>query len=190
MAFPFIPPLRSKLKSAPLPVVMSGVRAGERLLQIGIDDPAIAGAIAARPGINGRSAFMAADDRGAALARTAAENAMTLADIEVAPGPRVPFDDAAFDVVVLHARTGIFSALDADGLVALMQEAQRTLRPGGRVVVLGHGTPVGLKALLRTSTPPARADAASVLQRAGYRPVRVLADKEGYLFTEGLRPQP
>jgi SAM-dependent methyltransferase len=189
MAFPFIPPLRSKPKSAPLPVVMSGVRAGERVLQIGMDDPAIAGAIAARPGINGRSAFMAADDRGASLARKAAADAMALADVEIAAAPRVPFDDAAFDLVVLHARTGAFAALDEGVLLALLRDVHRTLRPGGRVVILGGGTPVGLRAMLRSSPPPARAEVGGILQRAGYRPVRVLADKEGYLFTEGLKPQ-
>ena len=189
MAFPFLPPLRSTQKSAPLPVVMSGVRTGERVLQIGIDDAAVARAIAARPGINGRAAFMAADDRGAALARKVAEDAMTLADVAMAFAPPVPFEDAAFDLVVLHARTGAFGALDADALLALVRDAQRTLRPGGRLVVLGQGTPVGLKAMLRSSAPPTRMDAEGMLQRAGYRPVRVLADREGYLFTEGLRPK-
>ncbi len=33
-----------------LPVVMSGVKMGERVLQIGIDDPSLAGAIAAKVG--------------------------------------------------------------------------------------------------------------------------------------------
>jgi SAM-dependent methyltransferase len=189
MPIPFIPPLRSTTKSAPLPVVMSGVRAGERVLQIGIDDAAVAGAIAARPGINGRSAFMAADDRGAARARKIAEDAMTLADVAIASAAPVPFADAAFDLIVLHARTGTFGALDDDRLLALVRDAHRTLRPGGRIVVLAPGTPVGLKAILRSSAPPARIDAEAALQRAGYRPVRVLADREGYLFTEGLKPK-
>ena len=174
--------------ATPLPVVMSGVRPGERVLQVGIDDPAIAGAIAGKPGLNGRSAFLVADDGGASLARKVAEDALTLADVETAPLVRVPFDDAAFDVVVLHTRTGAAGALDADALLTLLRDAYRALRPGGRVVVMGWGTPVGLKAMLRPSMPRAAAPVEEVLQRAGYRPVRVLADREGYLFTEGLRP--
>lgn len=182
-----IPFIRSTLKAAPLPVVMSGVRAGERVLQIGLDDAAIAQAIAARPGINGRSAFMAADERAAGRARKAAEDAMTVPEIEIAGPPRVPFEDAAFDLVVLHARTGAFAALDADALLALLRDVLRTLRPGGRIVVMGTGTAVGLGAWFR-GTGRAAANAEGTLRRAGYRSVRVLADREGYLFTEGLKP--
>ncbi len=36
-----------KTRIEPLPVTMSAVRMGERVLQIGVDDPAVASAIAA-----------------------------------------------------------------------------------------------------------------------------------------------
>jgi SAM-dependent methyltransferase len=189
MPISILPLRRSTQKSAPLPVVMSGVRAGERVLQIGVDDPAIAGAIAARPGINGRSAFLVADERAAGQARKIAEEAMALADVVVAAPPaRMPFDEAEFDLVVVHGRGRGFGALDAATLLGLLREVHRTLRPGGRVMVMGQGTAVGLKALLRPARP-ALADTETALQQAGYRPVRVLADREGYLFTEGLKPQ-
>jgi SAM-dependent methyltransferase len=189
MPFPFIPLRRSTLKMAPLPVVMSGVRAGERVLQIGIDNPAIAQAIAAKPGMNGRAAFVVADDRTATLARRAATEAMTVPEVEVTASECLPFEDAAFDLVVLHARTGAFSTLDGERLQRLLRDAYRTLRGGGRIVVMASGTPVGLKAMLRPARPTPPAQVGDALQQAGYRPVRTLADREGYLFTEGLRPQ-
>ena len=39
----------------PLAVAMSGVRMGERLLQISADDTSVVGALAAKPGLSGES---------------------------------------------------------------------------------------------------------------------------------------
>jgi hypothetical protein len=57
------------------------------------------------------------------------------------------------------------------------------------MLVMQTGAAEGLMAWLR----PVKAAAASpavtaALEQAGFRAVRVLADREGYLFTEGLRP--
>jgi SAM-dependent methyltransferase len=186
MAFPFIPLRKSTLTSAPLPVVMSGVRMGERVLQVGIDDPAIAGAIAAKVGVSGRAAFAVADERGAAAARKTAEDAMALADVEIARLPTLPFGDGSFDLVVLNAR---YHAPEAGTLPELLRQSHRVLRPGGRLLTLEAGTPVGPAAWLRGSKAPAASGMAAALTAAFFRPVRVLADRDGYLFTEGLKPQ-
>jgi ubiquinone/menaquinone biosynthesis C-methylase UbiE len=188
MAIPFIPMRKTTLKSAPLPVVMSGVRMGERVLQIGIDDPAIAGAIAAKAGVSGRAAFAVQDDRSATAARTAAENAMALADVEVAPVSALPFLEAAFDLVVLNARKGALAALDLPEQSQLLREARRVLRPGGRMLVMQTGAAEGLAAWLRPAKPAAATPGMTAgLEQAGFRAVRVLANREGYLFTEGLK---
>src|SRR5829696_4508289 len=134
MAIPFIPMRKTTLTSAPLPVVMSGVRMGERVLQIGIDDPAIAGAIAAKVGVSGRAAFAVQDDRTAAAAQKAAEDAMALADVEIAPVSTLPFLEADFDLVVVNARTGALAALNLAQQSQLLHEARRVLRSGGRVL--------------------------------------------------------
>lgn len=187
MPISLVPLRQSRQQAVLLPVVMSGVCAGERVLQIGIDDVAVATAIAGKPGINGRSAFLLPDERTATLARTAAEDAMAVADIEVSPPLQVPFDDEAFDVGVLHARTGVLATLEAAARQRLLGDILRTLRPGGRLLVMTRGTVVGLAAWLRRAAPT-DVGVEEALRQAGYRPVRVLADREGYLFTEGLRP--
>ena len=46
----------------PLPIAMSGVRMGERALQIGLDNPALAGAIAAKVGLSGTAAIVVTTD--------------------------------------------------------------------------------------------------------------------------------
>jgi len=60
-----------KSRVAPLPVTMSAVRMGERVLQVGVDDPAVASAIAAKVGLSGHAALAVADERDAARARGA-----------------------------------------------------------------------------------------------------------------------
>ena len=67
-----------KSNLARLPVVMSGVKMGERALQIGIDDPSLAGAIAAKVGLSGHAAIAVSNDRAAAKARAAAATAGVL----------------------------------------------------------------------------------------------------------------
>ena len=51
-----------KSRVEPLPVTMSAVRMGERLLQIGIDDPGLASALAAKVGLSGNAAIVATDN--------------------------------------------------------------------------------------------------------------------------------
>ena len=41
---------------------MTGVRMGERVLQVGTDDPSVAAAIAARIGLSGTAAIAVADE--------------------------------------------------------------------------------------------------------------------------------
>jgi SAM-dependent methyltransferase len=165
--------LRKAKQQEQLPVTMSGVRMGERALQIGIDDPSLVGAIAAKVGLSGHAAIALADDAAGATARAAAEKAGVLVDLHVAPLHALPLPDAGFDVVVLHARSGWLAALDEGARQAILREIHRVLRGGGRLVAIeGPGG--------------ATADA---LPAAGFRAARVLAERDGYLFAEGLKPR-
>ena len=50
---------QSTVGREPLAIAMSGVRMGERLLQIGMDTPVVTSLLAARPGLSGESALVA-----------------------------------------------------------------------------------------------------------------------------------
>ena len=164
---------------------------GERVLQIGVDDPALAGALAAKVGLSGHAAIVAADAAAAERVRAGAAEAGGLADIHVAPLDQLPFDGAAFDAVIVHSRSGLLQSVDQAQRVRVLAECRRVLRPGGRIVVIEAGERTGLTAMLRPGSKPdpayeAQGGAMTALEGAGFRPVRLLADREGYRFVEGL----
>ncbi len=180
--------LRKGKEREPVPVTMSGVRMGERLLQIGVDDPATLGAIGAKVGLSGTAAVAVEDERGGERARRAAASAGVLMDIQVQPLDTLPWDDASFDAVVVHAMRGLSDGSGAARPGALAA-CHRVLRPGGRIVVIEQGPRTGLSALLKGSGTATGAGVAAVqlLEAAGFRPVRVVGELEGYRFTEGLK---
>ncbi len=166
-----------------LPVAMSGVRMGERVLQIGIDDASLAGAIAAKVGMSGHAAIAVTDDRQAARARAGAAAAGALVDVQTTEAA-LPFSGEAFDVVVLHA-AGVAHAFEQQG-APLLSDSRRVLRDGGRIVVI-EGRRRGWFARAHAA---AAADPAAVLLAlgaAGFKAVRVLAEREGYRFLEAVK---
>ena len=170
-----------------LPVVMSGVRMGERALQIGIDDPMLVGAIAAKVGLSGHAAVVAPDEQDAAKVRGGLARAGALADVQVAPLDSLPFADSDFDVVIVHT-AGVKPGLGGSSGLALLRDAFRVVRSGGRVVIIqGSG---GLMAKLRTSTNADTGDMLEALESAGFGATRLLAEREGYRFLEGLKREP
>jgi ubiquinone/menaquinone biosynthesis C-methylase UbiE len=172
-----------------LPVAMSGVRMGERALQIAIDDASLAGAIAAKVGLSGTAAIAVADDASAAKAREGAAKAGALVDVHVAPLQTLPFADNAFDAVVVHAMGGLLTAMDEAMRVATLREANRVLRSGGRVVIIETGARGGLRGLIGGGAAPGDPKATvAALTTAGFRGARVLAEREGYRFVEGMKP--
>jgi SAM-dependent methyltransferase len=171
----------------PLPLVMSGVRMGERLVQIGIVDARLLTMLASKPGISGRSALVVRDDQDAIRAQSAAAGEGLLLEVHVTRD-RFPFDDASFDVAVVHGADQSLAALDESARAALLAECYRSLRVGGRVIVLESGTRHGIAGWFQHPTPATdTASAIAALQGARFTAVRLLADREGYRFTEGLK---
>src|SRR5439155_8639894 len=89
-------------RSEPAAVIMSGVRMGERLLQLGVDDARLAGVLAAKVGLSGHAAIAVADEASGERARDAAADAGVLVDVRVTPLDALPFPDACLDVVIVH----------------------------------------------------------------------------------------
>lgn len=180
-----------KPRVEPLPVTMSAVRMGERVLQIGVDDPTVASAIAAKVGLSGHAAIAVGDERDAARAHGAASSAGVLVDVKVAPLASLPFESDAFDLVVVHGMHGLVSSLDAGARLAAMREWRRVLRHGGRVMTIEAGPATGIARVFKPRrTNQAYAAAGGVvgsLETAGFKPARLLAEREGYKFAEGIK---
>jgi SAM-dependent methyltransferase len=184
---------KSTVGREPLVMAMSGVRMGERLLQVGVDDPAELGVLAAKVGISGHAAVTVFDERSAGRARAGIAEGAALADVTVSTTGDLPYEADAFDVVIVHGLNNLLSSLSAEVGLQLLLQLRRVTRPGGRVILTEPGERSGLKAMF---APAAKREerydqsggTIAALQSAGFRPVRLLADREGIRFIEGLKP--
>ncbi len=171
-----------------LVVGMAGVKMGDAVAFVGCAHGGRLGAIAAKVGLSGRAVAIMPDEASAARARKGAADAGVLVDVELAPPSRLPIEDASINLLVIDDTGGMFAAMSGDERAAAVGEAMRVLRPGGRVMVIGPGARSGLAALLPASGGQAF-DSTPVLQGGGFRSVRVLADREGLVFVEGIKPR-
>ena len=174
-------------------VGMTGVKMGDRLVQIGCAHGGRLAALAAKVGLSGRAAAVAPDESSAARARKAGEDAGALIEVEIAPPSRLPLGDAEFDLAIVDDAAGLFGTMRPEGRVASIREIVRVLRPGGRVLVVGTAPRGGLGAVLsRTQSGPpfvASGDATQALEADGFKSVRTLAEREGLVFVEGIKPR-
>ena len=175
----------------PFALTMAAARMGERVLQIGLDDAGLASALAAKVGLSGNAALVVDTESEAARARSAAGRAGVFLDVQVTPLDALAFENASFDLVVVHGMRGLLVSADQGMRAGVLREAYRVLRAGGRGIVIESAPRGGLAGLLRTQavdeTYVASGGAESVLKAAGFHPVRTLAVREGYRFTEGLK---
>ena len=176
-----------------LPLAMAGVKMGERLLTVGAGDPRMLAAMAGKVGLTGRACAIADSAAGAEALRAAAARAGVLVEIEVAPFSRLPFEDASFDVVVIDGTRGLLAALPRVDRMSLLGELFRLLRAGGRLIAVERYGRAGLFSLA-SGSPPApeytsSGGAPHAVEAAGFRPVRVLAERDGLRFVEGLKRQ-
>jgi SAM-dependent methyltransferase len=161
----------------PLQVSMTGVRMGERFLQIGCNDKALLGGLAAKVGLSGTAAVAVFSRAEAARAAAIGQKIGALIEVKhLQQGGDWPFEDSAFDMVVVDDTGGTFRGIEWQG--DLLLNGWRALRPGGRIEVV---TPV--------NTAANHADFEQLLSAAGFKPVRVLAERNELRFVEGLRPQ-
>jgi ubiquinone/menaquinone biosynthesis C-methylase UbiE len=176
-----------------LVVSMTGVKLGDRLLQVGCAHAGRLGAVAVKVGLSGRAVLVAPDEASAARGRKGAEAAGVLVEVEVAPPMRLPVEAGEFDLAVVDDTGGLLATMRAEDRVAAVRELARVLRGGGRVVVIGAVPRGGLGALLtRSASGPsfaASGEAVKALEAEGFKSVRVLAEREGLVFVEGVKPR-
>jgi ubiquinone/menaquinone biosynthesis C-methylase UbiE len=174
-------------------VGMTGVKMGDAFVQIGCAHGGRLAAVAAKVGLSGRAAVVAPDDASAARARKAAEEAGVLIEVEVAAPRRLPLRDGEFDLAVVDDTAGLLGFMRPEDRVAAVRELLRILRQGGRAMIIGTAPRGGIGALLSRaqSGPPftASGDANRELAADGFVSVRTLAEREGLVFVEGIKPR-
>jgi ubiquinone/menaquinone biosynthesis C-methylase UbiE len=183
---------RKSTPIAPLPLTMTGVKMGERLLQIGLDSASLTAALAAKVGMSGNAAHILNKDTDVTRARDAAAKAGAASDVRLVSTYRsFPFDDESFDLIVIHSMHGLLAGMAPYTRVRCLEEAHRVLRQGGRTIVIEPEPRGGLGGLFRTyqvdSHYAATGETIGALKAEGFKPVRVLADREGYRFIEGMK---
>jgi SAM-dependent methyltransferase len=176
-----------------LAVSMTGVKMGDRVAFVGCAHGTRLAAVASKVGLSGRAVAIVPDERAASLARRGAEQLGVLVDIEVTSLSNVPLENGGMDLAVIDDTTGLFGGMPAGDRAVAVREVARILRPGGRVILIGAARRTGLAGLLPGSrtVPPfaASRDAAQMLSDNGFAIVRVLAEREGLVFLEGIKPR-
>lgn len=174
-----------------LAVAMTGIKLGDRLLQIGCSQSSLCGAIASKVGLSGRACATVPSEAEAEQARRGAGQAGALLEVEAGTPERLSFPDGSFDLVVIDNLSGLLSNLKPERRVLCLREAHRVLAPRGRVIVMEQSTRPGLAGLFRKqpgdSPYVASGGAVAALKAEAFRAVRLLAERDGLAFVEGAR---
>jgi hypothetical protein len=168
-------------------LAMVGVRMGERLACFGAGDPASFAALSTKVGLTGRACAIAPDAASARDIEAAAAAEGVLVEVETAREWVSSQVDQSFDVAVVDGN--LIADSPAEGH-ACLRDAFRVLRDGARLVTIlrggrGAGALVGVE---RTSAGAAVPSLMRALSETGFRPVRLLGEREGLSFVEGFRP--
>ena len=180
-------PLRkSSIES--LSVSMAGVKLGDRLLMVGCTDPILLAQLAVKTGLTGRA--FAVDEREgvAAAAETIATREGALVETSAAPWTSLPVESGSFDVAVVR---DVLAHLPAHRRAACVSEVARALRPGGRCLVIDGGVRKGISAIVRGGSDSEYGEdggPVEILTSQGFKAARILAERDGLLFAEAVKP--
>lgn len=177
-----------KSSGDPLIVSMCGVKLGDRLLILGCSDVVLIAALAAKVGLTGRAVIVDESDEVRNSAAMAVEKEGALVESFGSSFESLPFEDHAFDVVIMR---NVLSSIPMDHRAATVRETTRVVRPGGRCIVINdarRGSLAGLVGRPRDDSPASGPVAVTLLTDAGFRAARTLAEREGLVFVEGVKP--
>lgn len=172
-----------------LVVGMTGVKLGDKIAQVGCADGGRLAAVAAKVGLSGRAVAVVPDEASAERARKGAERAGVLVELEIAPPATLPLEEDGFDLVVVDDTGGLLAGLSERDRAATMSESRRILRPGGRLMIIGAVPKGGLSGLFARGPAAPRIDPTPLLTSDQFRSVRTLAERDGLVFVEALKPR-
>jgi SAM-dependent methyltransferase len=173
----------------PLTVSMCGVKLGDRVLVLGGSDTALIAALAVKAGLTGRAAMVDESEQMRARSATAVERDGALIESFTAQYTSLPFEAHAFDVVVMR---NVLPAIAPHQRQAAVAETTRVVRPGGRCIVINDVKRGGLASLVAgqaaDESGASGATAVGLLSGVGFRAARTLAERDGVVFVEGVKP--
>ena len=170
-----------------LEVSMAGLQRGSRVLQIDGGDGQLMAALAGAVGLSGHACAVVREAGQVAAFERAAARAGVLVEVKVASLASLPYAEQSFDVVVIK---DILGGMRQNDRVFCLQEAGRVLRSGGRCLVVERSQRGGLGALFSRQQLDHQymaGGARAALAAEGFRGARILAERDGYRFTEGMR---
>jgi hypothetical protein len=182
-----VAPFLRKTDPHALAVAMTTVKMGDQLVLIGCADGNRMGAIALKVGLSGRAVAVVPDEESAVRMKRGAADAGALVDVHMSPLTRFPLDNAGFDLAVVDDTGGLLTALRPEDRVALVRETARVLKSRGRVIVIGAVPRGGLGALFTRAQSGPPFDPQPSLEADGFRFVRLLGEREGLKFVEGVK---
>ena len=172
----------------PLTVSMCGVKLADRLLVLGTSDTALIAALATKAGLTGRAVIVDESDEARSTAAAAIEKEGVLIESFTSPFTSLPFEADAFDVVVMR---NVLSAMPSHLRLPAVAETTRVIRPGGRCLVINDVRRAGLASLVgghASDSAASGAAAVALLGEVGFRGARTLAERDGVVFVEGVKP--
>jgi ubiquinone/menaquinone biosynthesis C-methylase UbiE len=172
-----------------LVVGMTGVKLGDRVVQIGCAHGGRLAAVAGKVGLSGQAVAIVPDEASAARAKKGAEQAGVLVELEIAEPVHLPVDSDAFDLAVIDDTAGMLSIMSAEERAATFRETLRVLRPGGRAMVIASGRRTGIGSLLTRGANRPTFDPVPSFGDNGFKPARTLAEREGLIFVEAVKPR-
>jgi ubiquinone/menaquinone biosynthesis C-methylase UbiE len=185
-----VAPFLRKTDPHALAVAMTTTKMGDQLLQIGCADGGRLGAIAVKVGLSGRAVAVVPDEDSAVRAKRGAAEAGALVDVHMAPVTKLPLENDEFDLAIVDDTGGLLATMRPEDRVALVRETARVLKPRGRVIVIGAVPRGGLGAIFTRAQSGPSFNPQPLLEADGFRFVRLLGEREGLKFVEGLKTVP
>ena len=172
-----------------LAVSMAGIKLGDRLLVVGCADPILIARLAVKTGLTGRALAVDEQEKAVTAAAEIAAREGALIETATAPWTALPLEPDSFDVAIVR---DVLPHLTADAQSGCIREVRRVLRPGGRCLVIDGKGLTGLVAVVRGASGASHYSAAGgpvhALTAQGFKAARILAEREGLVFAEAVKP--